>query len=44
MVRVIPDAPQDFANASVQSNYVFFAAAYVGVGLSFVFIALKFSG
>ena len=41
-VRVIPDAPQDFANASVQSNYVFFAAAYVGVGLSFVFIALKF--
>ena len=41
-VRVIPDAPQDFANPSVQSNYVFFAAAYVGVGLSFVFIALKF--
>lgn len=41
-VRVIPDAPQDFANPSVQSNYVFFAATYVGVGLSFVFIALKF--
>ena len=41
-IRVIPDAPADFANASVQSNYVFFAAAYVGVGLSFVFIALKF--
>lgn len=41
-IRVIPDAPQDFANASVQSNYVFFAATYVGVGLSFVFIALKF--
>ena len=41
-VRVIPDAPQDFANPSVQSNYAFFAAAYVGVGLSFVFIALKF--
>lgn len=41
-VRVIPDAPQDFANPSVQSNYVFFASTYVGVGLSFVFIALKF--
>ncbi len=41
-VRVIPDAPADFANPSVQSNYAFFAAAYVGVGLSFVFIALKF--
>ena len=41
-VRVIPDAPQDFANPSVQSNYVFFASTYVGVGLSFVFIAIKF--
>ena len=41
-IRVIPDAPADFANPSVQSNYVFFAATYVGVGLSFVFIAVKF--
>ena len=41
-IRVIPDAPADFANPSVQSNYGFFAATYVGVGLSFVFIALKF--
>ena len=41
-IRVIPDAPADFANPSVQSHYVFFAATYVGVGLSFVFIALKF--
>ena len=41
-VSAVPDAPTDFANSSVQSNYVFFAAAYVGVGLSFVFIALKF--
>ena len=41
-IRVIPDAPADFTNPSVQSNYVFFAATYVGVGLSFVFIALKF--
>lgn len=41
-VSVIPDAPTDFSNSSVQSNYAFFAATYVGVGLSFVFIALKF--
>ena len=41
-VKAVPDAPTDFANPSVQSNYVFFASTYVGVGLSFVFIALKF--
>lgn len=41
-VSAVPDAPTDFANSSVQSNYVFFASTYVGVGLSFVFIALKF--
>lgn len=41
-VLAVPDAPTDFANSSVQSNYVFFASTYVGVGLSFVFIALKF--
>ena len=37
-VSAVPDAPTDFANSSVQSNYVFFASTYVGVGL----IALKF--
>lgn len=41
-VLAVPDAPTDFANSSVQSNYVFFASTYVGVGLSFVFIAIKF--
>lgn len=40
--RAVPENDALAANASLESNYAFFAAIYFGLGLSFLVIAVKF--
>ena len=41
-VRAVPENDGLVMNASLESNYAFFSAIYCGLGLSFLFIAVKF--